>query len=548
VIKFHPGRLRPVPGQPRLRLAPFLTAEARPHPAVSVDWLSRVSEWPMYANDRMGCCTIATVGHAIQSTSTYGQGATITVPERSVVAKYAQLSGYDPATGANDTGLVVQHVLNDWRKNGLDGHKALMFAEVDHRDRAEILTAIGLFGWVYLGIDFPDTAMDQFNRGERWEVVPGARLEGGHAIPAGAYTSSGYQVVTWGRLQEMSNEFFERYCVAPDTRVLTHDLRWIRAGDVLAGDQLLGFDEEARDASQEGYKRRGRLYRSTRVEKIEIVEQPCYDLEFDDGTKVRCSANHKWLVGGNQGARWMETEHLSLKRNQASRVIKPLEVWETQNSREAGYLAAAFDGEGCLIQRDLRQQSKGTIGTILSFSQRDNEMLAEVERCLKELDFIFGRGLAGGGTNKNVFKINLSRRSEVLKFLGSIRPSRLMAKFQPDRLGMINHKTVRLVKKTFVGIQLVVAMQTDAHTFLAEGLASHNCEEAWVVVTPEWLSAVGVTPTGLDLYGLGEEFSRLTGEPNPIPAASTTPPAAEPWRAVKSLLAALWRLIAGWRK
>jgi hypothetical protein len=123
-----------------------------------------------------------------------------------------------------------------------------------------------------------------------------------------------------------------------------------------------------------------------------------------------------------------------------------------------------------------------------------------------------------------------------------------MAKFQPDRLGMINHKTVRLVKKTFVGIQLVVAMQTDAHTFLAEGLASHNCEEAWVVVTPEWLSAVGVTPTGLDLYGLGEEFSRLTGEPNPIPAASTTPPAAEPWRAVKSLLAALWRLIAGWRK
>lgn len=51
-------------------------------------------------------------------------------------------------------------------------------------------------------------------------------------------------------------------------------------------------------------------------------------------------------------------------------------------------------------------------------------------------------------------------------------------------------------------------------------------EEAWIVISPEWLSASGVSPEGIDLEGLGADFAVLTGKPNPFPAP--TPPIPTP--------------------
>lgn len=49
-------------------------------------------------------------------------------------------------------------------------------------------------------------------------------------------------------------------------------------------------------------------------------------------------------------------------------------------------------------------------------------------------------------------------------------------------------------------------------------------EEAWVIVTHDWINAVsGDTPAGMDLAGFGEEFSTLTGDPNPFPGPDPTP-------------------------
>lgn len=53
-------------------------------------------------------------------------------------------------------------------------------------------------------------------------------------------------------------------------------------------------------------------------------------------------------------------------------------------------------------------------------------------------------------------------------------------------------------------------------------------DEAWVAVLPEWFSAAGVDPTGLDLHALGEDFAVLTGEPNPFPQPAPAPPAPMP--------------------
>lgn len=60
---------------------------------------------------------------------------------------------------------------------------------------------------------------------------------------------------------------------------------------------------------------------------------------------------------------------------------------------------------------------------------------------------------------------------------------------------------------------------------MTDSFADKYVDEAWVVITPEWLTAAGTTPTGLDLHGLGEALSQLTGQPNPFPTGGTTPPA-----------------------
>lgn len=41
-------------------------------------------------------------------------------------------------------------------------------------------------------------------------------------------------------------------------------------------------------------------------------------------------------------------------------------------------------------------------------------------------------------------------------------------------------------------------------------------EEAWVIITQDWLTANGTAGNGVDITQLGDEFSILTGKPNPF--------------------------------
>lgn len=56
-------------------------------------------------------------------------------------------------------------------------------------------------------------------------------------------------------------------------------------------------------------------------------------------------------------------------------------------------------------------------------------------------------------------------------------------------------------------------------------------DEAWVKIpSVDWFNLTGKSPSGLDLCGLGAEFSALTGENNPFPAPTPVPdpPAPQP--------------------
>lgn len=205
------GKLPAQPARPQLRLAELATA--LPAPPAAVDFYSKVASWPMYLNDRLGCCVEAGLGHHEQQISRYGQGVEVDVPDAAILAAYEQIAGYNPADPNTDQGTLVQDALTWWRKgSGLAGHAITAYAVVDLNSATEIKQAVATFGALGIGFNFPAFAMDQFDNGEPWDVqAKNSSIEGGHYVIVVGYDGTYFYVVTWGKIQKMTPAFFRKY-------------------------------------------------------------------------------------------------------------------------------------------------------------------------------------------------------------------------------------------------------------------------------------------------------------------------------------------------
>lgn len=280
------------------------------------------------------------------------------------------------------------------------------------------------------------------------------------------------------RLGEDSDEFQMSYCVTPETKILTSDLRWVRADSIKVGDKLIGFDENLP-------KRYGqRKFKESFVEDVGEIERPCYKINLSDGTTVTCSEEHQWLVF-TSGSRtvWKKTKDLVT----TDRIYKVCDVWDDlPKDYRLGYLSASFDGEGNISQTDgyIRQ---------ICFAQRDNAMLSQVKQYLSDFGFDYNANYADKRKlelgQDLVYKLFIKGgKGELLRFLGSVRPQRLLDSFNPNKLGTVRcsnkgldgdiHPKVSSIE--FVGNKKVIPIRTSTRTYVAEGLASHNCLK-WIL-------------------------------------------------------------------
>lgn len=196
------GRLPNRATQPRLRLAQFATAV--PPPPASANWYSRVLSWPMYANDSVGDCTCAEIGHTVGSASAY-TSSEVEFTDQQILAVYSAVTGYNPADPSTDQGAVIQDVLTYWRKTGIAGHKLLAFAEVDVSNRTEVMQAAAAFGSLDLGHTVTSGDMSAFDGGKAWSTSYAAGpVEGGHSTELVGYDSGGGWLVTWGQVQRFT--------------------------------------------------------------------------------------------------------------------------------------------------------------------------------------------------------------------------------------------------------------------------------------------------------------------------------------------------------
>lgn len=135
--------------------------------------------------------------------------------------------------------------------------------------------------------------------------------------------------------------------------------------------------------------------------------------------------------------------------------------WETDTSRDGGYLAGFLDGEGFLTNT-------------LGFAQNPGTVLDDVLRMLKVRGFNpTGRPHSGS----RCWTYRLAAREQMWRLLGTVRPARLLEKmrWERHRSWSQNSSGASVIRVEDAGRRSVVALQTSSRTLITDGFFSHNC-------------------------------------------------------------------------
>lgn len=171
---------------------------------------SNTVPWGMLGNDQYGDCVIAGACHEIMVWALATKNQLPDFNVQGVVDQYMTL------TGGNDNGLDPIATAK-WRVttgvNDGDGvnHKVKAFAKVNNNKDLDL--AAYIFGACGCGFNIPNSAMAEFDAGKPWANTQEDPV-GGHYVPLVGRNSNGTRiVVTWGRLQAVTDAFWRKYFV-----------------------------------------------------------------------------------------------------------------------------------------------------------------------------------------------------------------------------------------------------------------------------------------------------------------------------------------------
>ncbi len=297
------------------------------------------------------------------------------------------------------------------------------------------------------------------------------------------------------------------YCVAPETRILGADLQWYYADEIMEGMGVVAFDENGA----------WRHWRKAKVEGVKQLVRPTYRIHLVDGSSVVSSAEHRWLVTLGElknGFYWETTERLSRphkNEKHPKQLLRVLDVWDTDHSRDAGYIAGIFDGEGYLSQVHTESPGRASTRLQVGFSQNRNGVSQRVESMFGQRGFTLRT--YGNTRDSNCQHMIGGGRPEILRFLGQIRPQRLLEKLEIGSLGMMYAKErVPIQRVEYLGERPVIAVQTTERTFIANGFASHNSVQTIRTLVQMTGRGVRSETDYADSYILDSQFFRLYGQ------------------------------------
>lgn len=289
-----------------------------------------------------------------------------------------------------------------------------------------------------------------------------------------------------------------RKCLTPDALILMEDLTWKPLGELQVMDKVFSFEEERGNAQ-------ARYWKLGTVTHIHREIQDVYEVTLENGDKIKTTANHKWLARtrGGVGYSWVETQNLwfggvNIKGvhktgphtdKTCSVVCKPIKVVCQDMSNDAGWIAGMIDADGCICQQNIHN-TDGTIRYGFRISVAQCEKYPDIALKIRKLleKFTDNRKLCrqnmrkwgtlgfGRKQNYNMYQYMVTGTNiEKIMFLQKVRPLKIK-KVDIKKLGMIRSRYDTKVKDVkYIGKQEIVVMETDTHTFIANGYAMHNC-------------------------------------------------------------------------
>lgn len=292
-------------------------------------------------------------------------------------------------------------------------------------------------------------------------------------------------------------------CLEVSTPVLKSDLTWCAVGDLVVGDELVGFDEgrspfkAARDSSG-GWTGKGtRMVKKSVVTENTIISKEAFEVTLSNGDKVVTTSGHYWLgrapKDGNY--RWYKTSDLV---NKSVRLKKYLNVWgrNSQGFTE-GWLSGFIAGEGSL------KFSQTGVPSAVQICQRPTSVWDTCQSYLAEIGVLHSKPktkVGGVGRGDCEYVDTLGGKWKTLELVGSLSVSRMAERYDFDNFGSLsgqNLEDVTVVSVEYVGIKRIAVMGTSSSTYFGSGYAMHNCKR-------------------FDLRKMNAEFIKL-GLPPPSP-------------------------------
>lgn len=270
------------------------------------------------------------------------------------------------------------------------------------------------------------------------------------------------------------------FCLDPETKILTADLRWIRIVDAYPGMELVAVDEHCPKG-----KGSSRKMRTASVVAVVKVYREAYKISFDDGRSVICTAQHPWLSKkGGTGIDWRSIE--SKKTSVGKKTRHRLEVgtsvkWITkpwgESTIEDGWFGGILDGEGCM--------SKGTISPSVCASQRHGPVWDRMVKYAKDRSYSYRIEADKNPIRQSKFgknpvpKLCFGRMNELFKLFGQTRPTRFLSRrfwegrwLPGRRVNDVGWSKIIAIEP--LGPRELIDLQTSTGTYIAEGFVSHN--------------------------------------------------------------------------
>ena len=215
------GRIRSRDTRRALPFARYLAQAEIDAAPPARDWIGGRTDFPLFGNDQVGDCTIASLYDRLTLIGRLDplalqQPGIGTLDAASALLDYTAIGGYDGTPGdATDHGLQPINVLQHAQNVGIAGLKIPLFVRLNFDNGDEMRAACNLLGPLYVGAGLPK-ALD--GQGYDWEMPPIAQRtdvdapdpDRGHMFLLGGYDRSGWKVVTWGSgLYRASNAWAE---------------------------------------------------------------------------------------------------------------------------------------------------------------------------------------------------------------------------------------------------------------------------------------------------------------------------------------------------